>query len=551
MKVSVLMLCVGVLGAACGEAKTDGPTGVGKENKPPVVKAPTSAAETPVDPSAVAYLMEVDGTVEVIRSGEAKPTAAVTGDSLREGDQVRAAAGASATIALADETVVEVAELSTVAIGDRSTSGAPASSVAVLSGAARFSVSGRAEGEGAFLVFTPGGVVATKGTVFTVNVAATAETQIGVETGEVEVAGHANLEAPVPVAGGFVATIAAEGTAGAPAELEPVKAAEWRATTDASLDPKLVIEAHGVAMTKLQTELDAELAALATLQNEEVAFEAKAAAAEKAADPKAYVAVQAEGAANIEATYHVALRVQRLTWALNSRAALATELSTRGPAAQAAFQAVAPKVTIAATYPARLVSVGKTQLLPLRGRYHLHHPVGRKHAKAAGVVVPPFYASIEPMAPPGASVKAKARFPYYAPPVVAATAKDRVVFIAGPPTGWKGKLKVTPAAVGPKSGWRSHGAQGQLKGKGHDQSKPGDPGQPGVAPGTAAGELKVDVRNPASQVEVKGPDKAKIEADIKAMEGTVKGNADKVKGPKTPEIKGGVEIKGSVTTSTP
>ena len=79
----------------------------------------------------------------------AKPSAAESptsakGEALYEGDLLRTQMEASAQVTLADQTLIELPEVSAIAIGDRSATAAPGVAVAALSGAARFTVPGAA-----------------------------------------------------------------------------------------------------------------------------------------------------------------------------------------------------------------------------------------------------------------------------------------------------------------------------------------------------------------------------------------------------------------------
>src|SRR6266545_3309060 len=149
------------------------------------------------DEGAAAVVASAQGKVEIRRVGTETWEETKAEAQLHEGDQVRAAEGGLVTVTLVDESSIEVAEESAVAIGSRQATADPASSAAVLYGVARFSVAARAPGEGTFMVFTPGGVVATKGTIYTVGVAASGVSRVGVEEGDIEVAGSAKLDAPV------------------------------------------------------------------------------------------------------------------------------------------------------------------------------------------------------------------------------------------------------------------------------------------------------------------------------------------------------------------
>ncbi|HKE13879.1 MAG TPA: FecR domain-containing protein, partial [Kofleriaceae bacterium] len=139
----------------------------------------------PIEPDAnegaAAVVSKADGKVEVRRVGTETWEETKADAQLYPGDQIRAADGGMVTVTLVDETSVEVAEQSAIAIGSREATEDPASSASVLYGVARFSVAERAPGEGPFMVFAPGAVVATKGTIYTVGAAASGVTRVGVE----------------------------------------------------------------------------------------------------------------------------------------------------------------------------------------------------------------------------------------------------------------------------------------------------------------------------------------------------------------------------------
>src|SRR5690349_5793626 len=80
------------------------------------------------DEGGAAVLAAVTGTVEVRRVGVETWEAAKADAELQAGDQVRTGDQSTATVALADETAIEVAEESAIAIGSREATADPASS---------------------------------------------------------------------------------------------------------------------------------------------------------------------------------------------------------------------------------------------------------------------------------------------------------------------------------------------------------------------------------------------------------------------------------------
>ncbi|MBA2544454.1 MAG: hypothetical protein H0V17_32730, partial [Deltaproteobacteria bacterium] len=75
-----------------------------------------------------AVVTAATGTVEVRRLGETTYSAAKAETKLWSGDAIRTGEASMTTIALADESVMEVSEVSTVAIASREGSADPASS---------------------------------------------------------------------------------------------------------------------------------------------------------------------------------------------------------------------------------------------------------------------------------------------------------------------------------------------------------------------------------------------------------------------------------------
>lgn len=402
-----------------------------------------------------AVITAATGTVEVRRVGELDMSPAAADTELHVGDVVRTGDASSATITLADETVVEVAEVSTVSIGSRAGTADPASSSAVLSGLARFTVSPRAPGEGPFRVYTSAGVVVTRGTVYAIGVAASGEARVGVESGSVEVVGLADVSAePVAVEAGHAASLEAAGTVAAPAAWTADDWGTWRAESDAELEASAAVSAHSAALADLEAQLNAAYADLEASAAAAAEFEAKAATAAEANATAEYETASANGAADIEASFGIASNIEALTWAYSSRATLAADVYARHPdAVQAQWQVVAPRVDAAVLWPKRFEVTAVAYLEPLRVQYYVHHPRGRAHASLVGVTVPPFYASAAVADPEPVAVRARAKTRIYIAPAVAVKAQARPVWIGTPPPGWRAKVKVKAAPVRARVGW--------------------------------------------------------------------------------------------------
>ena len=437
-------------------ATTPSPTTTGEGQTPaadPGVEA--GGIERDKDEGPAAVITAVQGTVEVRRVGEIEYQAAKADTQLYPGDQVRTGEQSSATIAMADESVVELAEVSTIGVATREGSADPASGAAVLAGLARFTVTARAPGEGAFKVYTPSGVILTKGTVYAVGVAVTGEARIGVESGAIDVVGLANVAAePVVIETGNAATITAEGSVGQPAAWGEDDWGTWRAEADAEAELGAVVSAHGEAMADLGAALASAYAELEAAAETAAELEVKAATAAEAQATADYEVVAPEAAANIEASFGLAGHLEALTWAYASHATLAKAVYVRHPeAVKAEWEVVAPKVEAAVLWPKRFEITSAAYLEPLRVQYYVHHPRGRAHAELVGVAVPEFYANVNVPEPEPAKVRARVRTKVWTPPVVRVKASARPVWIAAPRPGWRAKVKVKAAPPRAKVAW--------------------------------------------------------------------------------------------------
>ncbi|HSD91359.1 MAG TPA: FecR family protein, partial [Kofleriaceae bacterium] len=274
-----------------------------------------------------AVLAKLSGTVEVRRVGEPAYAAAKQDTKLYPGDVVRTGDGGTATVTLADESTVELAETTALAIASRDGTADPASATAVLEGLARFSVTSRAPAEGPFRVYTPTGVIVTRGTTYGVGVAASGEARVGVESGTVEVIGLSKMDAaPVAVEKSTQVVLAADGTVGTPAPWPADDWGTWRDDTESKLQVTAAVDAHGKAMTALQPQLVDGYAQLQVSADQAATFEATAATSAEKSDPTAYEAALPEGAATIDASFSLGARLEALTWAYVAHAELATDL---------------------------------------------------------------------------------------------------------------------------------------------------------------------------------------------------------------------------------
>jgi hypothetical protein len=308
------MVCALVLGAlAAAACKKSNDTSAQEAPKTQETKTPaakdTAKAEGTADigvqaggiqhadsEGSAAMIASVKGTVEVRRVGETQWAGAKQDMKLYAGDMVRTGDEASATITMADQSTVEMAETSSMAIASRDGTADPASSAAMLGGMARFTVTPRAPGEGAFRVYTSSGVILTKGTTYGVGVSASGEARVGVESGSVDVIGLAQMDAtPIAVEKTTQVVIAADGSVGSPAPWPTDDWGTWRDETDAKIQLTAAMDAHANAMADLNKQLVEGYAQLQTTADANATFEATAATAAEKNDQAAYTAALPEG----------------------------------------------------------------------------------------------------------------------------------------------------------------------------------------------------------------------------------------------------------------
>ncbi len=471
--ISIVMFGL-VVASGCGK-KADNGTGAPAKDPPgstagvttpppaPGAKAPagdpaavkTSAGveaggiQRDADEGPAAVVTAVTGTVEVRRVGETDFAAAKADLALFPGDVIRTGETSSATIALADESVVEIAEVSTVAVASRAGTADPASAAAVLSGLARFTVTARAPGEGAFRVYTPAGVILTRGTTYGVGVAASGEAMVGVESGMVDIIGLASLDAqPVVVEAGSSIVLEADGKVAAPAPWPKDDWGTWRDEADAKLELAASFDAHADALTALDVQLVDAYAELDASAATVASFEASAAASADAGETATYEASLPDGAATIDASFAVAGRLELLTWAYASHATLASDLYVRHPVeVEAQWQVVAPQIDAAVLWPKRYEITAVGYLEPLRVQYYVHHPRGRVHAELVGVAVPEFYAKVEPPELDPVRVRGRVKAKIWIAPTMAYTASARPIWIAAPSASWRARATFKPAPM--------------------------------------------------------------------------------------------------------
>jgi len=441
-------------GGVKGDGKATGPAAPAGDPVATVGVEP-GGIERDADEGAAAVITEMSGTVEVRRVGETEFAAAKADAELFSGDVVRTGDASTATITMADESVVEVAEVSSVGIATRDGDADPASAAAVLSGLARFTVIPRVPGEGAFKVYTPSGVVATKGTTYAVGVAADGEARIGVEAGSVEVVGLAALDAePILVETGASATLEVAGTVAAPTPWPEDDWGVWRDTADAEVAVDAAFGVNADAMAALETNLTSAYVELEAGADEVAAFETEASLSAEANDTAKYEAALPEGELAIDASFGVAGAIEAYTWAYAGRATLASDLYVRHPdTLEVRWEATAPRVEAAVLWPKRFEITASAYLQPLRTQYYVHHHRGRMHAELVGVAVPEFYLSVNPPEIDHAKARAKVKVHVRRPTVVIVAPSARPVWVIAPAMNWRVKVKAKPAKYRAKATW--------------------------------------------------------------------------------------------------
>jgi len=440
-------LCLaGAIVAGCSKDESAQPAATAAVVAP--IETQALIAQVGIEPGAVirpegpaAVIAASVGTIEVRRLGE-ESFAAIRNGVLYPGDQVRVGDDSRATLLFVDQSTVEVAEVSTLVIGSRTATADPASSAALLHGVARFTATPRSAGEGPFVVFTPAGVVATKGTVFAVGVAASGAARVGVESGAVSVAGSAALDAPVDLDASSALELAAAGRVGAKSAFPSDDWGAWRDRAEAKLDVAATAALHTSAMTELGAELEKSYGALATLGAQVAEFEAQAALAADNEDSVSYQASLPAGEAAIEAAFLSGLRLEWLTHAYAAHAAIVSELYMRHPET-VVWANVSPRVDAAVLWPKRFDATAALFFEPLRLQYYVHHVRGRMQAPFVGVAIPEFFAKITPPAP---AAQLKLGFKLFVPPVLTPKANDHAVWIAAPTAGWHAQAKAHAAA---------------------------------------------------------------------------------------------------------
>jgi hypothetical protein len=395
-------------------------------------------------------LMWNEGAVSVRRVGEDRFVEATPRMPLFPGDTIWTGPHTEATVALADETLVQLAEESVIVVGNRSVSADPASSVALLYGIARVSVSPRARGEGPFLTSVGASLVAAKGTAFAAGVVAGGVARVGVEHGEIEVAGAQALDKPVTLGPSEALTITAAGAVSAAEDFKRDDWGEWRFTAEKGGDLATLGRRHADRLVGQEARLDTDYLVLQKLVTSASTLTWQA---EENTSPKAaseYKATALERAASIEAAYRLATEIARLTHAALSDAFILAELRARhADELGAQIAEFSQEIAGAQLYDKKLQLVSSIYLGPLRAAYYAHTARGR--ARAASLDMPaPSFGQVKLSEVPPAEIAKRVTAGLYVPPRLDSTTHLHPLWQRAPKVGWDVRLTLQP--VPPRQG---------------------------------------------------------------------------------------------------
>jgi hypothetical protein len=390
------------------------------------------------------------GTLSVRRAGEDRFVDATVNMPLQAGDEVWTGPHTEATIALADETLVQMAEETAIVIGNRAVAADPASSVGVLYGVARLSVSPRTRGEGAFLTTAGAAVIGAKGTAFAVAVVAGGRVRVGVEHGEIEVAGPRALDKPVTLEPAESVLVEPTGAVGASEPFKRDDWGDWRFAAEDKEAPDAVARFHADHLLGAESRLDASYAVLQKLATTASALTWQAEGSTSPKGTAEYKATATERAAAIEATYRLAGEIARLTYAALSDAFVLGELYARHPKELGVqITEFAQEISGALLYDKKLQLVSAIYLAPLRPAYYAHTATGR--ARAASLDMPaPTFTQVKLAAIAPAELAKRLPAGLYVVPIIDATTHPHPLWQRAPKLGWDERLTLQP--VPPRQG---------------------------------------------------------------------------------------------------
>lgn len=375
---------------------------------PPRADAPAADKEA----VAEGVLTEVKGTVEVRRAGKEEFEAIAKDAQVFAKDALRVGKDGEATLALWDNSTVELPAETAITVNASDAIKDPAPSITVMAGAARFDVNPRTEGQGPVAIYTPSSVVNVQGTTLVIGVGLSGASRVAVEVGKVDLVPVAKADAPaVEIPQGKVVVVPMGQMSAAAVAYEPAKAG-WDEWLEAE-DKKGADQAGNLAAThagqvdglaKDGETLD-EAGAKAEADGEKLSTEAVD--AEKKNDAKVYVVVQPKLASNLDMLAAVRNQRQLVDARMAAHAYLLGLMHARiragmykvpGPALERVAReheramrlAQARRAHALQRYLAERKSITRHQRA-----YYQHHPRGRVMAPKLKIVVPPFYANVK------------------------------------------------------------------------------------------------------------------------------------------------------------
>jgi hypothetical protein len=407
---------------------------------------------THADVGPAASVLKALGPVWLRRVGEERFVDAPAKTALFAGDQVWTPPHVQATVALADDTLVQMADETIIVIGNRGITSDPASSVAVLYGVARMSISPRARGEGAFVTGAGPVLVGAKGTVFGVAVVAGGIVRVGLEHGEAEVAGAAALDKPVSLETAQAVLVDPKGVVGKPEPFKTDDWGTWRFEIETNkMSPAAAARLHADRLLGAESRLDAVYQALQTLGTQASTLTWQAEANTKPKGLAEYKSSAVERAAAIEGMYRLATEIARLTNAALSDATILSELYRRHPKEiESDFMEFGREVAATVLYNKKLQVVSDVFLEPLRPAYYAHTARGRARAATIGVPSPGIFAQVKLTELTPAEVAKRVPQGLYVPPRLESATRLHPVWQRAPATGWDERLTLQP--VPPRQG---------------------------------------------------------------------------------------------------
>jgi len=382
----------------------------GPETKPEERPVADVEPKLPVDKEAVpeGVLSGVKGAVEVRRAGQSEFKAAANDTKVFAKDSLRVGKDGEASLALWDNSSVELTPESAITLNTSAAIKNPSPSVTVMAGAARFDVSERTEGQGAFSIYTPSAAVAVQGTVLAIGVGLSGNVRVAVEEGKVSLTPVAKVDAkPLALAAGKVVVVPMGKAAAPPTAYSPEKAGwdEWLEAEDqaAAKQADAIAKLHSGAVEQLNNDaMTLENAEDKNSQAEE-GLEKQVNDAEKTNKPAVYKKIQPQLAAHLDTQGAVRAHLRLTHGRRYAHAYLLSLLAgrieggvykTNAEVRQAVLKRYQRIAGMRGKWQVRRYKRRMRQrrrIKRLRRAYYLHHAEGRMLAPKLKIKIPKFY----------------------------------------------------------------------------------------------------------------------------------------------------------------